>query len=473
MYVKMSIKLLNLKMKKVNASLKIVVVFLLLCFPVLLYGENNSSPSVNKNAKTASALKGKDILKEIKEMPLTSDEHPVTLSLNGSVREQYRTFYNLDFGDASPDKDIYAMQRYILGADLHLNKSIRFYTELSSSTVNGKNFIKASDKDNLGLIQAYAEIFVKALSMKMKAGRQELDFGSGRVLGKKDGPNNGAYYDGFHNNIKFKKLNLDLFAAHPLEYRLGFFDNYTDTDVLIYGSYWSLPLKKKNILDFYLIASESNEIKLNNTIGQENRYSIGTRISQLDEAFTYDVEATWQTGKFGGKNISAWQLLATTGYQWAGTRMNPEVLLKASMFSSDRDFSDQTISLFRPIASKPAVNKFLPLGPANLVVLAPGGGVNFTEKLEFSLTYHAVWRKNLSDGLYSSSLESMLREPDTADVKKGRYVAGGPYLGLIYEANDNLSLTLNTGVLSPGKYLRNTGKGYAVTGFFIKAEYLF
>jgi hypothetical protein len=293
------------------------------------------------------------------------------------------------------------------------------------------------------------------------------------VLGRKDGPNNGAYYDGLHSNFKLKKLNLDLFVAYPLEYRLGIFDNYTDTKVLIYGSYWSVPVKKKNMLDFYFIASESEETKLNNLVEHENRYSIGTRLSQLDELFTYDVEATWQTGKFGGKNISAWQLLAMTGYQWTGFRMHPEVLLKASMYSSDDDFADHTISLFRPIASKPAVNKFLPLGPANLIVLAPGGGLNFTEKLEFSLNYYAVWRKNLSDGLYSGSLESMIRESDTAEVKRGRYVAGGPYLGLIYGANNNLTLTFNTGVLSPVRYLRKTGKGYEVTGFFIKAEYLF
>jgi hypothetical protein len=124
--------------------------------------------SGDNNPTKETTLENRDFLKEIKDMPLNTNDNPVTLSINGSVREQYRTFYNLDFGDASPDKDMYAMQRYILGADLHLNKSVRFYTEISSSTVNGKNIIKSSDKDNLGLIQAYAGISLKALSMQMK-----------------------------------------------------------------------------------------------------------------------------------------------------------------------------------------------------------------------------------------------------------------------------------------------------------------
>jgi hypothetical protein len=465
--------ILKLKTRNVLFILLNIIFFTSSQLVVNAKGINNNLQTMDNNHLLETDNSTWKLFREIKLMPSTKDEHPLTLNLGGSIREQHRGLYNLDFGDADPEKDIYAMQRYIVNADLHIFKNFRLYAELSSSTVNGKNVIKASDKDNLGFIQVYADIKFSSIPMQLRVGRQELDFGSGRVLGKKDGPNNGAYYDGVHDQFKFKKITWDVFVAHPLDFQVGVFDNITNTDILIFGSYLSYSLKNNNAFDLYFIANDAKGVKINNIISDEKRYSIGTRFSKSNGSFTYDAEATWQTGTFGHDNISAWQMLAQTGYQWNETRLKPIVQLKASAYSSEKGSTDNTLSLFRPIASKPAANKFLPIGPANFMMLAPNGGVSITKNMNFNLTYYAIWRKNISDGLYSSSLESMIRKPDTVDEKYGRHVANGPYLTLVYEPYDYFAITLNTGILFAGEYLKNTSKGEAVKGLFLKAEYEF
>jgi hypothetical protein len=67
----------------------------------------------------------------------------------------------------------------------------------------------------------------------------------------------------------------------------------------------------------------------------------------------------------------------------------------------------------------------------------------------------------------------MIRKPDMVDEKYGRHVANGPYLTLVYEPYDYFAITLNTGILFAGEYLKNTSKGEAVKGLFLKAEYEF
>jgi hypothetical protein len=60
------------------------------------------------------------------------------LTLSGEVRYRPEGFRVRPVGDGPSAQDGYLLQRYLFGADFHLNERFRFYTEIQSGVINGK-----------------------------------------------------------------------------------------------------------------------------------------------------------------------------------------------------------------------------------------------------------------------------------------------------------------------------------------------
>jgi hypothetical protein len=413
------------------------------------------------------------LFREIKEIPLTKNEHPVVLSIGGEIREQIRAYNHLEYGDAVPDQDFYLLQRYMIHADLRINKTFRLFTQFNSTHVDGKNSIGANDKDNLGVMQAFVDVNLPSHPMSFRFGRQELLYGSERMIGVRDGPNNRQSFDGFKYTIHSKKITADLLLLRPVNYEPGFFDNTINTQSLVFGSYWIIQLKNNNILDLYFLGNNRKNAHVEDVTSDENRYSIGTRLSKSVGSFFYDTEATWQTGTFDHHHILAWHATAITGYRWQNAWLSPRLQIKGSVFTGDKNSTDNQLNIFRAISAKPPVNDMLRIGPTNIILFAPEGEIRVMKRLGLVLKYFAIWRFRTTDGLYSTDMERMIREPDIAGKKNGRYVGGGPAVELNYTARKHFNATLTLGNFSPGEYLKNTSKGMNLQGLQLKTYYRF
>src|ERR1700720_4074430 len=78
------------------------------------------------------------LLDSLQFIPLRGEGEDYYLSLGGWIRERGEYVSNPDWS-GKPSGNTYLMQRYFLHADLHLGERFRFFGELASSLVDGRN----------------------------------------------------------------------------------------------------------------------------------------------------------------------------------------------------------------------------------------------------------------------------------------------------------------------------------------------
>src|SRR5438093_7908936 len=129
--------------------------------------------------------KSDDPWNPVKFIPISGDGSSSFLSLGGEARATYERFGNQDFGLSTPSPDGYLLQRYLFHADVHATERVRVWTEINSSFEAGRVGGPRSvlDKNVLDLHQAFidAQLYSsRTESVSIRAGRQEIAFGSGR-----------------------------------------------------------------------------------------------------------------------------------------------------------------------------------------------------------------------------------------------------------------------------------------------------
>jgi hypothetical protein len=441
--------------------------------PINAQSINASLRSLDNNHNLASDTTDWKLFRSIKEIRLSRKATFPSLSVGGEFREQLRFFNNLNFGDAIPGKDFYLQQRYLIHTDFTLNKYFRLFSQLNATNVNWKNSITSKDKEKLDFMQAFLDLRLDMLHSRFRFGRQELLFGSERILGPDDGPNNRQTYDGIRYTLNFKKISGDIILVRPVLFKPEIFDNIWARDRLISIGYWTFSFKNKSSLDIYYFGDYRKIVSSEGVGITDKRHSIGARLSKSSGPFYYDIEGIVQRGVSKNQDINGWQFTSITGYSWKDLRMKPNFQLKLSLNSGEKDTTDDQNNSFIPISAKPTVNNLLSVGPTNVILLAPKGAIEITGRLDFSLTWFVIWRLRLTDGLYSKDMEKMTRPPDKPGENSGKYVAGGPTIEFAYNFSRHFDISLQAGTFFPGDYIKRTGVGKNVQAAALKAYYRF
>jgi hypothetical protein len=197
------------------------------------------------------------------------------------------------------------------------------------------------------------------------------------------------------------------------------------------------------------------------------------RLSKSSGQFYYEIEGILQRGTYDTLEIQGWHFTNIAGYRWSDYPMSPNFQVKLAVYSGEKDSTDNKINLFIPIAARPPVNQLLPVGPTNIILLAPKGAIEITKGVDFSLTYYFIWRLRNTDGLYSRDMESLVRPADRPNESLGKYVAGGPTATMDFTFSKHFDLSLQFGYFFAGEYIKNTGNGKNVQAAALKAYYKF
>ena len=140
------------------------------------------------------------------------------LSLGGEARERYEYFNHPNWGQ-DPQDHGYFLQRYFLHGDLHLGEHVRLFSQLQSSLEDGrKGGPRPTDKDELDLHQAFLDVkfdIGRDGSLILRSGRQELAYGSQRIISVREGPNVRQSFDGFRAMFHTGDVQVDGFATKP------------------------------------------------------------------------------------------------------------------------------------------------------------------------------------------------------------------------------------------------------------------
>lgn len=332
------------------------------------------------------------------------------VSIGGDLRYQYLWFKNENWGKTPSDNDGFLLTRYLLHADLHTGKNFRIFVQLQSSLANGKtNPPSPVDENQLDLHQAFADLYFskrKTDAVTLRIGRQELLYGSQRLVAVRDGPNNRQSFDAARAIFKKNNWNADLFFSYPVRSHQQIFDDGFNKPVKLWGAYFvrnKIPILKN--ADLYYFGLLKNNAIFTDGSGRELRHSIGSRIWNQNPSWRYDIEGLYQFGGFSEKTINAWTLSVNTGYRFRSWKLRPELGLKTEWISGDAVNGDQKLGTFNPLFPRGGYFGLVSLiGPANLFDIHPSLLFDLSKKTTLNIDCDVFWRYSARDGIYGPNV---------------------------------------------------------------------
>ncbi|MDF2191541.1 alginate export family protein [Paraflavitalea sp. CAU 1676] len=332
------------------------------------------------------------------------------LSMGGDIRYQYQRFTNENWGESPKDNDGFILTRYLAHADFHAGEHFRTFVQLQSSFANGKVTPPSPvDENQLDLHQAFADIAFtnnKTQSLTLRMGRQELLYGSQRLVAVRDGPNNRQSFDAARLLYKRRTWNADIFYSRFVQSKKLIFDDGFTNNTRFWGAYLvknRIPLI--NNVDIYYFGLLKKNAKFDDGAGKELRHSLGSRIWNNNKFWRYDIEGLYQFGAFAGKTISAWTFSVNTGYKFANTAMKPEAGIKTELISGDASYNDNKLQTFNPLFPRGGYFGLVSIiGPANLFDIHPSLSLDLARGLYFNMDYDIFWRYSLNDGIYGPNV---------------------------------------------------------------------
>ncbi len=456
---------------------KLFIIFLLYFHQVDIYAQSIPAFKPLRYDEDYTLLKNDGSYswyKKTKYNPL-SKKRETYISFGGEVRYQYFYFKNEDWGEAPKDKDGYILTRYLAHADFHAGKYFRSFVQLQSSFANGK-LTKPSgvDENQLDLHQAFVDISLpvtKQQKLIMRLGRQELSYGSQRLVAVRDGPNNRQSFDAAKLMYSSNDLKADAFFSHYVLSNQNIFDDGFNKNTKFWGAY--MVLNKIPVLqnmDFYYFGLYKATSTFDDGKGKELRHSIGTRVWKKSGNWQYDFEGLYQWGKFASKDIAAWTISSNILYSFNSLKFKPQIGLKTELITGDRNYEDGKLNSFNPLFPRGAYFGLAALiGPSNLADIHPSVSFELSNKIDLNFDYDAFWRYSSNDGVYA---------PNVSLIYSGRNITtkfiGQQYsTELIYTPGNFLYFRAEITWFKPGGYLKAAGPGKDIlfTGITLQLKF--
>ena len=392
--------------------------------------------------------------------PVSTDK-ATYFSFGGEIRYQYFYFNNQDWGEAPQDPDGFILSRYLGHVDFHAGKHFRSFVQLQSSMAGGLAETPSPvDQNLLDLHQAfveYATTFNSKQHISLRIGRQELSYGSQRLVAVREAPNNRQSFDAAKVMYGYKNIKLDVFYSHYVVAKPNIFDdNFSRATQFwgAYGTFTKIPLI--NNIDLYYFGLHKKAAVYDDGKGAETRHSIGARVWDTKPAWQYDVEGLYQFGALEASNISAWTMSANVSYTFYQHKLKPQIGLKTEVISGDKNKADGKLNTFNPLFPKGAYFGLAALiGPYNLIDAHPYIQFNLTKKLIFAADYDLFWRMNRNDGLYAVNGKLLYAGKAGNSKAIGRQLGGA----LEYTANKYLFFRQELTWFDAGDYLKEAGPG--------------
>lgn len=395
-------------------------------------------------------------LDELKYIPLSPPD--IWLSLGGEARTKYDYFRNPSFGLRGLDRDDYLLQRFLLHADVHAGEHFRTFIQLASGLQFGEESDPSPIQDDaLDLQQAFVDVSVGdqgASSWTLRVGRQEFSYGSGRLVSPREPTNIRLNFDAVKAIVRAGRTTLDVFLARPVEQERGLFNDGDNNAQTFWGAYSVTPLVPEHAwIDVYYFGLDRENARFGSVVSDEERHSVGVRISGKTEGWDFDAEGVFQFGSFGGSDIRAWTLASNTGYTWARVPWSPRVGLKANIASGDNDPSDSTLGTFNALYPRQGYfSEINLLAPANFYDLHPAISVKPREELTLTASWDPYWRYSTDDAVYPPRGAIV-----PADASSARYVGSTLNLQADWVFSPQASLTLFYAHFFRGPVIRDAG----------------
>jgi len=408
-----------------------------------------------------------DFLDVIKFIPLNSNQDWY-LSLGGEIRERYEYYNNSVWGRGPEDDNGYLLQRYMVHADAHFGAYFRIFSQFKSGLEDGrKGGPRPTDEDVFDLHQTFLDVrlpWSDTDSLTLRVGRQELAYGSSRLISIREEPNVRRSFDGVKTILKISNWQVDVFAVKPVRTKADSFDDDPDPDQNFWGLYAITPtswLPGGNV-DLYYLGLERSNASFEQGTEHEQRHTLGTRIWGHKAGWDYNFEFVYQFGSFGSGHIQAWTAASDTGFTFEEAPLKPRLGLKANVTSGDDDPNQNDLQTFNPLYPRgsyfgePAL-----IGPANHIDVHPHVELELCKNVSLDLNWDWFWRQSTHDGIYGPAV-NLIQSGTTSDA---RYVGNQAEALLEWRLGRHFTFAMDYAHFFAGDFLEETTPGKDVDYF--------
>ena len=413
----------------------------------------------NSNCRTSP-------LDKIQFIPLSRDSDNYYVSFGLWIRERGEYVSNPNWSD-SPSGNIYQMQRYFLHTDVHLGERFRFFGELATSLVDGRNGgpRPGLDEEKMYVHQGFFDLGLWKSgrdSVTLRAGRQEMAFGSQNLISTRDGRNIRRSLDGARLTWVKGDWTIDFLAARPTLEKSDYFDNPPNHTQSFWAAYAVHPLRflPRGNVDLYYMGLDNKSVAFDSKgTGREQRETIGTRLWGTTEHWDYNDEFTFQWGWFRTGDIRAWAVSTEHGYRLERAPLSPRFGLRAVAYSGDQNPSSRNVGTFNSIYEKGPYFSYAELfARRNLVAVQPLADLKLTKALSLTFNPAFFWRESTSDGLYSVGNAVIV----SGSKSKDRFIATQASAQLQWRMARNLTWFTEYGHFFAGDFLKQSTPGKSI-----------
>lgn len=396
-----------------------------------------------------------------------NSELPSWLWIGGEERVRVESLHGAGF---QPGADSYPLQRLRLRLGIRVRPWLKFNFEGQDSRVFSHEVspAPASLRNPMDLRQGYVEAGdVETGSFRVRAGRQSLHFGEGRLVEDSEWSNTGLTFDAMRLTMRGGRFRVDAFSGAPVRVNTRGFDRPAHAERLhgLYGSIERL-IPNATIEPYLFLRRMDLPFGEGAEAGKLNSRTAGFRwAGVLPLGFDYEMEMTLQRGTQAEQDVSAWASSWVFGYAPIHARHHPRFFVKMDRASGDGNPHDRVHGGFSSLYShaEDGYDTASLFGNTNLVHARPGAEFRLRENLAFTLAYHSYWRASQFDGLYNGPGERIVE----AGVSRSKHIGQGADVQASWSPGRDTSVEVTVGRLLPGAFLRDGARGSAYTYVFL------
>ena len=330
--------------------------------------------------------------------------------------------------------------------------------------------VQSNQRDVFDDRQAYLDAHFKAseVPIELIAGRQELKFGSERVIGISDWTNNSRTWDGFDARIGGKNK-VDLFSTSVVTVHPSSLDKHGD-GLTFHGAYGNITtwVPKTHIEPYVLVRAAPGVSSHQHVVGNELETTFGVEVEgSLAPRVDYETNASLQRGSYSNNAIHAGQNFDKLWYSMPSLPWHPRIGGEydyATGYSGRDPYRHGTYDQQYP-SNHNAFGLTDLFGYQNIreerlnLDLAPSKNLTFLVQGEF------LNLVNTHDSLYSGAGTATITAP-AAGFKSDAIGSGIDFSGK-YVFHNYLVANIGVGHVFPGGLLLSNDRGAAETlGYF-------
>lgn len=388
--------------------------------------------------------------------------------LRGANETNSRLF---NVGPQAGKNNNYQLDRVRLYSDIWYEDKLRLFVEFIDANSYSQDLQPLiTDRNHGDFLNLFVDLKLAELqdnALYFRAGRQELLYGSQRLVSPLEWANDRRTFQGLKTFWHSENLELDAFCVQPVLPNADHLDA-PDHNFLFSGAWMTYKPAAGQYIDlYYLDLNNSSGLapgsfvgvgpnaKIN--FGDANTNTIGGRYLALtDSGFLFEAESAYQFGRHSNQDISAYMATGGAGWHFADLPMNPSAWVYYDYASGDPNPNHgdyhRTFNQLFPFGHYYFGGMDL-IGRQNIKDLNYQLGLFPTHWMNIWLQYHMLELANAKDALYNSAGVPTRRDPTG---RAGPDVGDLLSLQLWFHLTNHQDVMLFYGHLYAGDFIKQT-----------------